>query len=147
MTVKLLMVPRTELLGDLIAEFARGETPKPATVDELNALLLERNIVDPQTAEEKANGIERHWPNGRPENPVIDYMPLPSDQLTILLPDTSSIDEGPDLAKQLSPDGAYPLAPGYDRAYVGDRQTEFSNEEWEEIYRTRLGDYTMTKCM
>lgn len=144
--LKLLHVNDHVKMGMLIEDIASRKIPRPVTVDELNTLLIDREIVDRPTPEDEANGIERHWPNGRPA--VITYVEIPDGEMMISLPTPEAIAEGRALAEKLTPDGSYPFAKGYDANYRDPkRKPSLTDEEWETIYRTRLGDYTIGKCM
>lgn len=145
-SLKLLHLKDHAKMGRLIEEIAGGRIPRPTTIDEFNTLLLDNGIVDKPTAADIQNGVERHWPNGRPS--AIKYVDIPDDTMMVSIPTTAAINEGRRLAQMLTIDGSYPIDVGYDTNYRNaQRKSSLTDDEWDTLYRTRLGDYTVGKCM
>lgn len=144
--LKILHVKDHVRMGILIEDFAAKRIAIPNSVEEFNDLLLARSIVDEPSVDDKKNQYEPHWPNGRPSS--LDIRPIDDQVMMISLPSAKAIAEGRELAERLSTGGSYPFADGYDVNYQDPaRKPGLTDSEWETIYRTRLGDYTIGKCM
>lgn len=131
--VKFLWVKNTSAMAAVIEELAQMQpADRPSEPAKFESLL-------------QKHGVEYEWPNGPAT--TIHYNDMADDILSVSVPSLNAIKEGANIAKYLS-NGPYPLDPGYDLAYTGGRKPGFANpDEWDEIYKTRLGDYTIGKCM
>lgn len=151
--VKILVLKSHEKMGKLISDIVNQEVKRPDSIQELDAILYDREIVDKPSQAEEASGTPPHWPNGRPSKVLIDYVTVDDDQLMILLPSANALKAGMYIAQQESRNGEYPLPVEYDRDYVDPTRKSTSStppmtpSDWDVIYDARIGDYTCNKCM
>lgn len=88
------------------------------------------------------------WPHGQPR--AIVYNDMADDVLSVSVPSPNAIAEGRNMVQEVGINqqgGRYPLDDGYDLAYSTGRVVINDDAVWNELYRTRLGDYTIGKCM
>lgn len=131
--VKFLWVKNTSAMAGVIEELAQM-VPADRPTDPVKF----QDLLD-------KHGVDYEWPNGPAT--AIHYNDMADDMLSVSVPSLNAIEEGANIAKYLS-SGPYPLDPGYDLAYIGSRKPSIANpDDWDEIYKTRLGDYTIGKCM
>ncbi|OED49256.1 hypothetical protein AB838_07805 [Rhodobacteraceae bacterium (ex Bugula neritina AB1)] len=150
--LKILYLRTTEKMGVLIEKWAGDRTTRPKTMDELDAQLIANGVIA-----RPESGQFPHWPNGRPSGNVVfldedhgmmSAVPAREEDFVIRIPTPATIKASKALAKTLN-GSFYPLAQDYDKAYRGDppRESFSSQRDWEEMYRIRLGDYCINKCM
>lgn len=115
--------------GQLLKAWAKGDKPKPATLQELADQMVEAGMTRPT------------FP---PHLTTVTFVQSAKTVLTINLPNKEMLAEGEATIEQA---GAYPLPHFYDKFYVNpQRRTDLLSAEKKQLHGARVGEYSINSC-